>query len=118
MEKFLKVCWQKDEFSGESNYNIDYDYMPDQLFYDPDKSNKKEECRIIIKNVILSGKINNNVDGLKYTLSLGCLPSLFIEVIKSLQSENKIVLSGNISFYKSNIHKIKDPFFIAILNQN
>jgi len=45
MEKFLKVCWHKDESSGESNFNLDNDFKIDSLFYNPENSNRKQKIK-------------------------------------------------------------------------
>lgn len=116
MEKFLKVCWLKDPQSGESNFNIDNDYEVGSLFYTPETSNKKEETKEILRTKILNGEIKDNVSGLKRALKLGCEPSLFTSVIKELENEVKIERIGKLSFVSSNIHRIKDPYYINVLN--
>lgn len=49
MEKFLKVCWKYDEFSGEANYNIDNNFEEDTLFYKLSNPIKKETVIAEIK---------------------------------------------------------------------
>lgn len=107
MEKFLKVCWQKDPMSGEANYNINDDFEPGMLFYTGDSSNKKEEVETILKSKILDGTIADNITGLKYTIQLGCEPILFTNVVKSLEKANKIQRSGDLNYSSTNIHRIK-----------
>lgn len=114
MEKFLKVCWQKDLFSGESNFNIDNDYEEGNLFFNPEKSNKREKVKKVLQDMILNGKIKSNIMGLKYTLKLGCEPSLFTNVVKELEKAKKISRAGNLSYSSMNIHKIKQPYNITI----
>ncbi|MBA3010959.1 MAG: three-Cys-motif partner protein TcmP [Desulfobacula sp.] len=105
MEKFLKVCWAKDEFSGESNDNINNDHDPESLFYKPEKSIKREEVRKLIEDKILTQEIPNNLFGLKYTLRQGCMPVLFTEVVKKLEKNKKIGRYGYLNFRSTNIHK-------------
>lgn len=114
MEKFLKVCWIKDEFSGESDFNINQDYVKDTLFYNKNESVKKQEIKTDIQAKILSGKISDNISGLKYALKNGCLPKLFTDVVKKLESEQKIKREGDLNYSSTDIHKIK-PYRIYII---
>ena len=113
MEKFLKVCWNKDAFSGESNFNIDDDFEEGTLFFNKDSTNKKEKVKSILTNKILEGEIKDNISGLKYTLKLGCEPFLFTNVVKELEKKKKIYRIGELNYGSSNIHKIK-RYFINI----
>lgn len=115
MEKFVKVCWQKDRFSGESNFNIDNDYEIGTLFYNSDSSNKREIVSKDLKELVLSAKFSNNIEGLKYTLKKGCEPSLFISVIKELEIQKKVKRTGDLNYSATNIHKVK-TFGIEVLN--
>jgi three-Cys-motif partner protein len=65
MEKFLKVCWKQDKFSGESDFNIDNDEPVDSLFYTGETTHKKERVKDDIKAKILSGEITDNRIGLR-----------------------------------------------------
>jgi len=115
MEKFLKVCWQKDRFSGESNFNIDNDFVEGEIFYNPNTSNKKEKIKLQLRDDVLKGKIKDNISGLKLILKFGCQPSLFTEVIKELERNKKITRSGNVNNTSASIHKIKEPYYIKII---
>jgi len=108
MEKFLKVCWAKDKLSGESNCNIDNDFEEGTLFYDEDETVKKQAIEADIRTKILSGKITDNISGLKYTLKNGCLPELFTLVVKKLESEKKIIRTGKLNYSSTNIHKVEE----------
>ena len=107
MEKFLKVCWSKDPFSGESNCNIDDDFEKNSLFYKKSSSHKIGRVKEEIKDTILSGEICDNISGFKYTMQKGCEPSLFIKVVKSLESEEKIKRYGDVNNSSTNIHRVK-----------
>ena len=67
MEKFLKVCWQKDRFAGEASYNIDNNFEANTLFGNQTPT-KITEVRKDIKEQILKGLIKDNIIGLKYIL--------------------------------------------------
>jgi len=107
MEKFLKVCWSKDSFSGQSNCNIDNDFEEGTLFYKKSSSHKIASVKEEIKNAILSGEICDNISGFKYTMQKGCEPSLFTKVVKSLVSKEKIKRYGEVNNSSTNVHRVK-----------
>lgn len=115
MEKFLKVCWKHDKFSGEANYNIDNNFEATSLFGALGENIKKDTVKQELKEKILSGNINNNLTGLKYTMYKGCEPKLFTEVVKELEHSKKIERQGNINYSSTNIHRAK-IYQIKLLN--
>lgn len=114
MEKFLKVCWKYDLFSGEANYNIDNNFGPDSLFHVVGETVKKTEVEDDVKDKILSGKISTNIEGLKYVMHRGCQPQLFTDVVNQLEKERLIERLGEINYSSTNIHKAK-TYHIKIL---
>lgn len=108
MEKFVKVCWMEDENSGESNCNIDNDFEKGSLFYDPTNTTKKIKIKEELELLILKGKIKSNVEGLKWVLSHGCEPKLFVDVARSLVEQKKITIQGKFNKQSSNIHKVEE----------
>ena len=108
MEKFLKVCWKHDSFSGEANYNIDNNFEKGSLFELLGENVKKDTISEEIKRLILSGEISDNISGLKYAMFKGCEPKLFTEIVKRLEKDNKIERIGDINYTSSNIHKAKN----------
>ena len=108
MEKFVKVCWMEDENSGESNCNIDNDFEKGFLFYDPTNTTKKIKIKEELELLILKGKIKSNVEGLKWVLSHGCEPKLFVDVARSLVEQKKITIQGKFNKQSSNIHKVEE----------
>lgn len=107
MEKFLKVCWTHDPFSGEANYNIDNNFDEGTLFFDPENNVKKNIVSNDIKQLILSGKISDNTTGMKYAINKGCEPKLFTEIVKKLEMEKQIECYGDVNYKSSDIHKVK-----------
>jgi len=107
MEKFLKVCWTHDPFSGEANYNIDNNFDEGTLFFDPENNVKKNIVSNDIKQLILSGEISDNTTGMKYAINKGCEPKLFTEIIKNLVMEKQIECYGDVNYKSSDIHKVK-----------
>ena len=116
MEKFLRVCWKKDPFSGESSDNSYDDYQADTLFYNPETSNKKEEVKTKIITKIMNGEITDNISGFKYTLSELCMPVLFTQVIKELEKSGKIQRVGDKNYTSVGIHEAK-KYTIQILKK-
>jgi three-Cys-motif partner protein len=110
MEKFLKVCWRKDIYSGESNDNIDNDFLADELFHTPETSNKKETVKEKIRIKILSGEITDNIYGFKFTLSELCMPALFTDVVKELETKGLVKRTGDLNYQSVNIHNCKKYF--------
>lgn len=107
MEKFLKVCWKYDNLAGEANMNIDGNHKPGELFYVAGNSNKKDAVKEEIKKMVLSGLIIDNITGFKYALKQKCMPNVLSDVIKELESKNKVRRIGAKSYTSTDIHKIK-----------
>ena len=108
MEKFLKVCWSEDQLAGESNCNINNDYEIGSLFYNPTLSNKKQNVYNIVKDKILKKEIISNIEGLKFVLSQGCEPKLFVDVVKDLMNSKQIEIDGTFNRIANNIHKASE----------
>ena len=107
MEKFVKVCWKHDQMSGESNCNIDNDYLPGTLFYYQNNSNKRIDIKSQIELLILSGALTTNLEGLDYALKNGCEPKLFVEVISQLMKDGRVSIQGKFNRQSSNIHRVE-----------
>lgn len=107
MEKFLKVCWKYDSFSGEANYNIDNNFKEGTLFYHPENNVKKETVSNEIKQLVLSRKISDNITGMKFSMSKGCEPKLFTDIVKELEKTKRIERYGDVNNTSSDIHKAK-----------
>ncbi|MCL2805729.1 MAG: three-Cys-motif partner protein TcmP [Treponema sp.] len=116
MEKFLRVCWNNDPLSGESNFNINNDYSEDSLFYDKNNTVKKQSIKNEIKDKILSSEITDNITGFKFTLKNGCLPELFTEVVKELEKENIIKRTGELNYSSTQIHRV-DKYDISLVGK-
>lgn len=108
MEKFLKVCWDEDKLAGESNCNEELDFDKGSLFFDVNNTNKLTKVKDSLRSQILEDRIDNNKDGMKYVLSQGCLPKVFIEEIMKLIEIKKVQLLDGYKFNRqsSNIHRV------------
>ena len=107
MEKFLKVCWEEDKLSGDSNCNIDNDYEEGTLFYDESQTQKKVAIKQELYDNILNGSIKDNISGLLFALHRGCQPSIFVEEMTTLIKQGKVDVSGKFNRKAASIHKIK-----------
>lgn len=115
MEKFLKVCWKYDILAGESNCNINNDFKKGELFYNPQETNKKEKVKNLICSLVMSGRINNNKDGMRFALYNGCLPNIFVEVVEHLRDTKRInIVEGKFNKQVTGIHKIDEYKIIAL----
>lgn len=108
MEKFLKVCWDKDCLAGESNCNVNNDFEIGTLFHDSTNTNKLQNVRNELRNQILNKVILTNKEGLKFALSLGCKPKLFVEVIDDLLRTKRIEIEGKFTKRATNIHAVEE----------
>lgn len=106
MEKFLKVCWEKDKMSGESNFLMYNDFSPNTLFYTETKTVRINEYKEVLKKAILSGKINNNIVGMKHALASGIPTRAYLDVIEELKP--KIVIEGKFNKKITTIHRLKN----------
>jgi three-Cys-motif partner protein len=106
MEKFQKVCWDVDSKAGEADFNLNDDFLEGTLFYGKVETNKIQSVKEEIKQKILSRKITNNIDGLKLSLKLRCLPKIFTDVVKELEKNGKIRRIGDSTYKSTNIHHI------------
>lgn len=103
MEKFVKVCWAHDKYSGESNCNIDDDIG--ELFCSV--SNKKTQIKEEIRHRILAREIVTNKQGMEFALHNGCLPKFFHDVVAEMIKKNEISVGGDFNRAATKIHAVK-----------
>lgn len=104
MEKFLKVCWELDKYSGESNFNINNDFEPGSLFHTETETVKLVKVKSELKDEILSGNITNNLEGMKCALKNGVPTKVFLEAITEMKP--RINIDGKFNKKISNIHRL------------
>lgn len=109
MEKFLKVCWDKDRMAGEANFDINNDFMYGTLFYEEQFSKKIESYKVELYNKILSKEIISNIKGLKFTLRYGIQTKSYLETILDFIDNDKIkITKGKFNKKINSIHRLKD----------
>jgi len=90
LEKFLKVCWNKDSISGEANYDIDDDIVRKgkTLFKDLDISHKMDLFKKRLIDFLQDFRSNNEL--YKFTLESGCLPTHIGEILRELRENERL----------------------------
>ena len=78
------------------------------MFYNPTNTTKKIKIKEELELLILNGKIKSNIEGLKWVLSHGCEPKLFVDVAKSLVEKKKVKIQGRFNRQSSNIHRVEE----------
>jgi three-Cys-motif partner protein len=106
MEKFLKVCWDKDKLSGESNFSMYNDFKPNTLFYTETNTVRINEYKAHLKKDIFSGKVKSNLEGMKHALLNGVPTRAFLEVVEEIKDQVRI--EGNFNKKATNIHRLKE----------
>lgn len=91
LEKFLQICWNNDNISGEANYDIDNDIVRggQTLFKECNVSKKIDGFRKTLIEFLGNG-FRNNKEIYKFTLECGCLPKHAKEILQELQKEGRI----------------------------
>jgi len=108
MEKFLKVCWDKDKMAGEANFDINNDFKLGTLFYDEQFSNKIEKYKEDFFSKISNKEIVSNIEGLKFTLKYGIQTKTYLDIILDFLETGKIkITKGKFNKKISSIHKLK-----------
>lgn len=106
MEKFIRICWDKDKQAGESNCNVgDFFQMP-SLFKEMDS--KEVGVKKELAQLVLNGTIKSNTEGLKKALKLGCRARVFVEAIEELIAQDQVIIQGKFNKTATNIHKAKE----------
>ena len=90
LEKFFRVCWDKDKVTGEANFNIDQDSLRDGQFslFDEDNVIKKQDR--FRRDVIdfLEDKRCTNRELYRFCLESGFLPIHINGILRELQKSN------------------------------
>ena len=107
-EKFQRVCWKKDDVTGEADYNIDRELVYNKaqgILFDEIKIPQK--IRLFerqLRNKIETKKIKYDIDAYKFALKKRCLVKHASDVLKKLMNEGKI---QKFKTRNNDIHKIK-----------
>lgn len=95
LDKFLQVCWSKDNIAGEANYNIDEDICckgQTALFPEDRVPRKKDKFKKELKQYISSHQPTNLLI-YRFVLESGFLPTHAREVLLEFQKESRLVVT-------------------------
>jgi len=111
LEKFFRVCWNKDRITGEANFNIDHDSLRDGQFslFEEDNVIKKQDRFRHDVIAFLRAKRFTNRDLYRFCLQSGFLPKHINQILRELQRSNLLKVTPGDSG-----HKIaKGAFYIS-----
>lgn len=117
IEKFLKVCWDKDKLTGIANFDIE-DTQVKMIQYSlfERELTKVELFQKKLANNILSGTLSSDKDIVAFMLNEGFLPVHTRSIISDLKKDKKISYQGRLSFSSEILYrKDKKPKNIQIL---
>jgi three-Cys-motif partner protein len=109
IEKFLNICWNINENTGDANYDIDNENInPNEpaLFPGYDISNKLQVFKNELKEKIINDVIITNTQVYRFTFDMGCLPKHASEVMRELR--NQKIISRNFRISNKNIHTLTE----------
>jgi hypothetical protein len=95
LQKFLKVCWNKDAITGEANYNIDGDFTwagGKSLFEEYNVVTKVALFEHDLKKFIRERSPTNH-DVYKFGLLKGFLPSQALDLLRSMHKDGTLMVS-------------------------
>lgn len=93
IEKFLKICWNLNESTGDANYNIDEENIADGIMSLFPEENIPKKLKVFEQELTIS-LMNKSLKLLKtvyeFTLEFGCLPKHANEILKKMEKTGKI----------------------------
>ena len=96
MEKFLDICWKKDETTGEANFDIQGDVRHSttpSLFAEIEgRQTKIEEFQSSLENAILDSSLTSDRDIYLFALNRGFTNKHITSVVSKLKKAKKIKL--------------------------
>jgi hypothetical protein len=110
-EKFLEVCWDKDQVTGEANFNIDKDCIRNGQPLLWSEANVIKKRDLFEKDMIelLKRKPCSNLHLYRFCLENGFLPKHANEILRELQKADRIEVAD----VKKNAPARKGAFYLA-----
>lgn len=91
VQKFLNICWGKNEINGEANFDIDEEYKQKQpCLWGEKKVTKLEQFALDLEGYIYEMRKVTNKDILEFTLARGFIPKHASYIMKRLKDERKV----------------------------
>jgi three-Cys-motif partner protein len=86
IEKFLNICWKKNETNGEANFDIDEEFKLRQLsLFGPKKFSKIQQFSEALQAFVVENKEVTNRDVLEFTLTRGFAPKQASQTLKEMR---------------------------------
>lgn len=114
LEKFFRVCWDKDKVTGEANFNIDQDSLRDgqfSLFEEDNVIKKQDRFQHDVINFIRT-KRSTNIDLYSFCIKSGFLPRHLNNILRELQKSNLLKVIPAVAD-----HKISNSAFYISWNE-
>ena len=91
IEKFLNICWKKNEKNGEANFDIDEEFKLRQpSLFGPKKITKVQQFSKTLQNYLeRKGEVTNK-DILEFTLTRGFAPKQASQALKEMRDKKLI----------------------------
>lgn len=116
IEKFLRVCWEIDPQTGESNYDIDRENINNaapSLFKEFNIPKKRQVFEEELRDKILNRSLRTDKDVYLFSLNAGFLPKDANTILKELKSNKRINFSFKL--ITASVHKVINPSEIVLL---
>lgn len=119
LEKFLDICWEKDEVTGEANFDIQGDIklqtQPSLFAEEEQKTFKIPEFQALLENAILNGEITTDLGVYVFALNKGFTIKHIEPIIRKLKKDKRIALKHPSFKCKTVWNRKRDPRRIEIL---
>ena len=119
VDKFLTLCWKRNDTNGEANFDIDEDADKAQLdaFEEP-KLTKKESFEKEVRERVLNGSLTNNFDLLAYTYAAGHIGKHASKCLKKMKGNKEIHFEGlSPSVSYDFVHKKQKQVFYKLMQK-
>lgn len=91
VDKFLKAAWKRNSINGEANFDIDDDQGKRQLdIFKGKQLTKREYFAKSLREKILEGSINTNLDAFHYAIEQGHISKHAFEVVVEMKKMRQI----------------------------
>jgi len=119
LEKFLDICWHKDETTGEANFDIQGDIQlktaPTLFAIEEEKKSKVNMFKAELEDSILQGDVKSDLEIYLFAINRGFTNKHIKPVISKLKTERKIALKYPSFKYGTVWKRDRNPKIIEIL---
>ena len=95
VDKFLTLCWKRNDTNGEANFDIDEDVGKAQLnMFESRKLTKIESFEKGVREQVLNGSLTDNFDLLAYTYAAGHIGKHASKCLLEMKKNKKVDFKG------------------------